>query len=117
MSDEVEVVMEEAGPGDYQAVLAVSEGVYGGLDYLPAQYKAWLQEAQARPQQRYNFMLVVRHNSGDREMVGFFSLLFSWDGSTFLSSAQRVAPAWQGRGLGRKITDFVQQVKWIKLYI
>lgn len=35
-----------AAESDFEEVMAMSEGIYGGLDYLPSRYHAWLREPQ-----------------------------------------------------------------------
>ena len=86
---------------DEMEVMRVSEDVYAGLDYLPVLYKTWVREGEKEDPRRFNFVVLI-----DSEVGGFFSLLFSQDKSTFLSSAQRVAKHHRAKGVGKKITEF-----------
>ena len=51
-----ELLVRRAGPQDYHAVLAISENVYDGLDYLPFMYHILLQDKKA------NYMYVGEQN-------------------------------------------------------
>jgi hypothetical protein len=91
-----------AGPEDWPGVLAISQGVYLGLDYLPAVYSQWVEEAAATPRpDRFSF--VVRQAGS---IVGYFSMLFTRDRRRFMLSAERVTGKLQGRGIGRTIEKF-----------
>jgi GNAT superfamily N-acetyltransferase len=91
-----------ARPDDWPGVLAISQGVYAGQDYLPAVYSQWVEEAAATPRPN-RFSFVVRQ--ADR-IIGYFSMLFTRDHQQFMLSAERVAEDLQGRGIGRRIEEF-----------
>ena len=87
-----------AGPEDWPGVLAISQGVYAGLDYLPAVYSQWVEEAAATNPRPDRFSFVVRQAGS---IVGYFSILFTWDRRRFMLSAERVAEKLQGPWVGR----------------
>jgi hypothetical protein len=101
---EMDLEFVAAGPDDWPDVLAISRGVYAGLDYLPAVYTQWVEEAAATNPRPDRFSFVVRQAGS---IVGYFSILFTRDRRRFMLSAERVAEELQGRGIGRRIEEFV----------
>jgi len=87
---------------DWPGVLDISQGVYGGMDYLPSVYSSWVEEAGEERPTRFNFVVCLK-----KRIVGYVSLLFTRDGRKFLMSAERVARELQGRGIGARIVQFV----------
>jgi len=86
---------------DWGDIERVSQGVYEGQDYLPSFYNAWIIEEETERTPRFNFVAEL-----DGNVVGFFSLLFTRDLSTFILSATRVAREVQGRGIRGDICRF-----------
>ena len=101
VGDVAVIEMVKATIEDEKEVMRVSEDVYAGLDYLPSLYHTWVREGDKEDPRRFNFVVLI-----DSEVGGFFSLLFSHDMSTFLSSAQRVAKEHRAKGVGKKIAEF-----------
>ena len=42
------LVVRYATEDDYEAVLAINQNVYGGLDYVPAMYKSFITDPNTR---------------------------------------------------------------------
>ena len=95
------IEMTKATFEDEIDVMKVSEDVYAGLDYLPSMYKTWVEEGEKEDPRRFNFVVLI-----DSRVGGFFSLLFSQDKSTYISSARRVAKQYRATGVGNKIAEF-----------
>ena len=90
----------------FEDVLGLSEGVYNGLDYLPAAYHSYIREAEAQRQRRFNYVAFI-----EEEMVGFFSILFNSDLSNYMVSALRVSTQRRGLGLGMKLLSYYEREK------
>jgi len=99
-----EVFYRKATLEDWKDIERVSQGVYEGQDYLPSVYNAWIIEEETERIPRFNFVAEL-----DGNIVGFFSLLFTRDRSTFILSAERVAREVQGQGIGGDICRFAAQ--------
>ena len=52
--DKIEV--REATPGDYDGVVAISDNIYDGIDYLPAIYHSFIQHPNA------NFYVLLKND-------------------------------------------------------
>uniref|UniRef100_A0A8C5M7D9 Histidine N-acetyltransferase C-terminal domain-containing protein n=1 Tax=Leptobrachium leishanense TaxID=445787 RepID=A0A8C5M7D9_9ANUR len=76
-------------PAPFDGVIAISEGVFMGIDYLPFRYHAWLKDPQRR-------MFVV----------AFDSFLVVDGGVTAVLQGLRVAPWLRGRGVAGIIQKF-----------
>ncbi|KAM8973807.1 histidine N-acetyltransferase-like isoform 2-T2 [Pelodytes ibericus] len=81
---------------DYEGVMAISEGIYMGVDYLPLRYPAWLKDPQRR-------MFVAK---SDGRVVGFDSFLLVDGGITAVVQGLRVAPWMRGCGVAGVIQKF-----------
>ncbi|XP_078283936.1 putative N-acetyltransferase 16 [Rhinoraja longicauda] len=78
-----------AQEADYEEVMSISTDIYGGLDYLPARYHAWLREATRR--------VFLAKKEG--RVVALVSVSVVDDGRTAVVEGLRVAPAERGRGI------------------
>jgi len=96
-----QVFYRKATLEDWEDIERVSQGVYEGQDYLPSVFNAWIVEEETESIPRFNFVADL-----DGNIVGFFSLLFTRDLSTFTLSAERVAREVQGQGIGAHICRF-----------
>uniref|UniRef100_A0A8C5M6P8 N-acetyltransferase domain-containing protein n=1 Tax=Leptobrachium leishanense TaxID=445787 RepID=A0A8C5M6P8_9ANUR len=85
-----------ATAGDYEGVLAISEGIYAGIDYLPFRYHAWLKDPQRR-------MFVAKL---EEKVVAFDSFLVVDGGVAAVLQGLRVAPWMRGRGVAGIIQKF-----------
>uniref|UniRef100_A0A8C5MCG0 N-acetyltransferase domain-containing protein n=1 Tax=Leptobrachium leishanense TaxID=445787 RepID=A0A8C5MCG0_9ANUR len=86
----------QATAGDYEGVIAISEGVFMGIDYLPFRYHAWLKDPQRR-------MFVAKL---EEKVVAFDSFLVVDGGVTAVLQGLRVAPWLRGRGVAGIIQKF-----------
>ncbi|XP_063302457.1 histidine N-acetyltransferase-like [Pelobates fuscus] len=85
-----------AADGDYEGVMAISEGIYMGVDYLPYRYHAWLKDPQRR-------MFVAK---SEGKVVGFDSFLLVDDGITAVVQGLRVADWMRGCGVAGILQRF-----------
>uniref|UniRef100_A0A8C5M7W3 N-acetyltransferase domain-containing protein n=1 Tax=Leptobrachium leishanense TaxID=445787 RepID=A0A8C5M7W3_9ANUR len=83
-------------PEAYTRVLAISEGIYAGIDYLPFRYHAWLKDPQRR-------MFVAKL---EEKVVAFDSFLVVDGGVAAVLQGLRVAPWMRGRGVAGIIQKF-----------
>ena len=85
--DLTRLFLSKAEMSDYEAVSAISEGVYEGHDYLiPHSFPIWIEEERLDPQKRRSLILAYSSSSdgdGDddeenpqRMVLGFTSFLF-----------------------------------------
>ncbi|XP_072573183.1 probable N-acetyltransferase 16 [Paramormyrops kingsleyae] len=88
-----------ASPGDYDDVVAISDGIYEGNDYLPHRYHSWMTEPHR----------VVILAKRDGKLVGLESGLIVDGGSTVVLEGLRVCPSERGQGLAGVITSFTDQ--------
>uniref|UniRef100_A0A8C5MES9 N-acetyltransferase domain-containing protein n=1 Tax=Leptobrachium leishanense TaxID=445787 RepID=A0A8C5MES9_9ANUR len=91
-----EMQILQATAGDYEGVIAISEGVFMGIDYLPFRYHAWLKDPQRR-------MFVAKL---EEKVVAFDSFLVVDGGVTAVLQGLRVAPWLRGRGVAGIIQKF-----------
>ena len=104
------VVVRRVTAADRAQVLgAISAGLYGGNDYLPAVFDAWLQ----RPHQRLMFG-TFRVAGADElpladELLAFEVLSLFDGGTSVMFQALRVLPSQQGRGLAKQLGVFLKQ--------
>ncbi|CAH1247786.1 NAT16 [Branchiostoma lanceolatum] len=83
-----------ASHGDYDAVMRISEGIYGGTDYLPAKFHSWIDNSDVTV-----FLATV----GD-QVVGLKASKVMESGTAFITKASRVAPNWTGQGIDRQLS-------------
>ncbi|XP_068128233.1 probable N-acetyltransferase 16 [Hyperolius riggenbachi] len=81
---------------DYDELMAMSGGIYKGMDYLPSQYHAWLKDHR-----RHVFLA---KNEG--KIVAFESFLLVDGGETAVVEGLRVAPWMRGQGVAGLIQKF-----------
>lgn len=84
--------------GDYDDVIAIRRGIYFGMDYLVSRYHAMLDTHDG---------YVALH--GDK-MVAFELVSLIDDGTTFLTRAARVHENYEGKGVYRKLSDYIHQI-------
>ncbi|KAI8499658.1 histidine N-acetyltransferase [Branchiostoma belcheri] len=85
---------------DFAGVVAMSEGVYGGLDYLPSHYHAFIDDPQR---------LVVLAEL-DCQIVGLSSAFIVDGGEVYIEKALRVAESCRGLGISRRLTEHVDRL-------
>ncbi|XP_063302459.1 histidine N-acetyltransferase-like [Pelobates fuscus] len=85
-----------ATAGDYEGVMAISEGIYMGVDYLPYRYHKWLKDPQRR-------MFVAK---SEGKVVGFDSFLLVDGGVTAVVQGLRVADWMRGCGVAGVLQRF-----------
>ncbi|KAL7880217.1 hypothetical protein SRHO_G00024710 [Serrasalmus rhombeus] len=93
-----------ARPQDYDEVMAISKGIYGGIDYLPHHYHSWMTEP--------NRVTIIARRDG--KLVALESGLVVDGGTTEVVTGLRVCPSERGRGLAgviQRVTDrYIKQV-------
>ncbi|XP_028818765.1 N-acetyltransferase 16, like [Denticeps clupeoides] len=85
-----------AKPEDYADVMAISENIYDGNDYLPHRYWEWMTEPDR----------VVFLARRDRKLVAFESGFVVDKGCTLILEGLRVCPSERGRGIAGIIQRF-----------
>uniref|UniRef100_A0A672QIB5 Histidine N-acetyltransferase-like n=1 Tax=Sinocyclocheilus grahami TaxID=75366 RepID=A0A672QIB5_SINGR len=86
-----------ARPEDYDDVMAISQDIYGGNDYLPRRYHSWMTEPG-------RVVIIARR---DRKLVALESGLLVDGGETVIVEGLRVCPNERGCGLAGVIQRFV----------
>ncbi|XP_067412579.1 probable N-acetyltransferase 16 isoform X3 [Emydura macquarii macquarii] len=103
LSSDAQLQFVVATEKEYEEILAMSKGIYGGLDYLPSRYHAWIREP--------NRTVVLAKKNG--EVIGLQSVYVVDSGETVLVEGLRVAPWERGKGvagiLQRFCTELVKQ--------
>jgi GNAT superfamily N-acetyltransferase len=94
-----DLVIRRATVDDFDAISAMPE-VYNGHDYLPFLLKRWLEDDQRH-------CLIALDGS---RVVAFDSVFALDGGSTVISQALRVDPAFQGRGVSHLLQNAVDDV-------
>ncbi|KAJ8416799.1 hypothetical protein AAFF_G00326770 [Aldrovandia affinis] len=85
---------------DFDEIMAMSQDIYGGLDYLPTRYQAWLQET--------NRMVILARKQG--KVIALESVCVIDDGETVLVEGLRVAPQERGKGVAGVLLRFCAQL-------
>ncbi|KAF7706385.1 histidine N-acetyltransferase [Silurus meridionalis] len=85
---------------DFDDIMAISQGIYGGLDYLPTRYQAWLQET--------NRIVILARKQG--KVIALESVCVIDNGETMLVEGLRVAPQERGKGVARVLLRFCSQL-------
>ena len=88
-----------AQPGDFDAVVTLSEGIYDGHDYLPFKFHEWLQR------DNLNVLLAF---SGEK-LVGLQACFVVDEGRTFIRRAERILAELRGQGLARQLRKFARK--------
>ncbi|KAM4678474.1 putative N-acetyltransferase 16 [Discoglossus pictus] len=85
---------------EFEEVVSMSHGIYGGLDYLPSRYHSWISEKDR--------MVVLAKKGGD--VIALLSMFIVDDGETALLEGLRVAPWERGRGVAGVLQRFCCQL-------
>ncbi|KAM4604250.1 histidine N-acetyltransferase [Polymixia lowei] len=85
---------------DFDEIMAMSQDIYGGLDYLPTRYTAWLQET--------NRTVILARKQG--KVIALESVCVIDDGETMLVEGLRVAPQERGKGVAGHLLRFCSQL-------
>ncbi|KPP78293.1 histidine N-acetyltransferase-like [Scleropages formosus] len=85
---------------DFDDIMAMSQDIYGGLDYLPTRYSTWLQEPHR--------MVILARKQG--KVIALESVCVIDDGETVLVEGLRVAPQERGKGVAGVLLRFCSQV-------
>ncbi|XP_023685019.1 histidine N-acetyltransferase-like isoform X1 [Paramormyrops kingsleyae] len=89
-----------AAEEDFEEILSISKDIYGGLDYLPSRYGAWLQDPHR--------MVILARKQG--KVIALQSVCVIDDGQTALVEGLRVAPQERGKGVARVLLKFCSQM-------
>ncbi|XP_026791858.2 histidine N-acetyltransferase isoform X2 [Pangasianodon hypophthalmus] len=93
-----------ARPQDYDEVMAISQDIYQGNDYLPHRYHTWMTECE-------RVVIIGRRNG---RLVALDSALLVDGGQTVVLEGLRVCPSERGRGVAgviQRVTDcYIKQV-------
>ncbi|XP_018095169.1 histidine N-acetyltransferase [Xenopus laevis] len=81
---------------EFEEIISISHGIYGGLDYLPSRYHSWINEKDR--------MVVLAKKGGT--VIGLLSVFVVDGGETALLEGLRVAPWERGRGVAGVLQRF-----------
>ncbi|XP_042257182.1 histidine N-acetyltransferase isoform X1 [Thunnus albacares] len=81
---------------DFDEIMAMSQDIYGGLDYLPTRYTSWLQET--------NRTVILARKQG--KVIALESVCVIDNGETMLVEGLRVAPQERGKGVAGVLLRF-----------
>ncbi|XP_061524868.1 histidine N-acetyltransferase isoform X2 [Phycodurus eques] len=81
---------------DFDDIMAISQDIYGGLDYLPTRYSSWLQET--------NRTVILARKQG--KVIALESVCVIDEGETMLVEGLRVAPQERGKGVAGVLLRF-----------
>ncbi|XP_075421037.1 putative N-acetyltransferase 16 [Tenrec ecaudatus] len=85
---------------EFEEVLAISGGIYGGLDYLPSRYHSWLRDPNRK-------VVLAKRNGG---VIALQSVHVIDAGETALVEGLRVAPWERGKGVAGLLQRFCSQL-------
>ncbi|KAM8973863.1 putative N-acetyltransferase 16 [Pelodytes ibericus] len=85
---------------EFEEIMSMSHGIYGGLDYLPSRYQSWISEKDR--------MVVLAKKGGN--VIGLLSMFVVDGGETALLEGLRVAPWERGRGVAGVLQRFCCQL-------
>ncbi|XP_017282519.1 histidine N-acetyltransferase isoform X2 [Kryptolebias marmoratus] len=85
---------------DFDEIMAMSQDIFGGLDYLPTRYTSWLQET--------NRTVIVARKEG--KVIALESVCVIDDGETMLVEGLRVAPEERGKGVAGVLLRFCSEL-------
>uniref|UniRef100_A0A672IC48 Histidine N-acetyltransferase n=2 Tax=Salarias fasciatus TaxID=181472 RepID=A0A672IC48_SALFA len=85
---------------DFDEIMAMSQDIYGGLDYLPTRYTSWLQET--------NRTVILARKQG--KVIALESVCVIDDGETMLVEGLRVAPQERGKGVAGVLLRFCSEL-------
>ncbi|XP_041638401.1 histidine N-acetyltransferase [Cheilinus undulatus] len=89
---------------DFDDIMAMSQDIYGGLDYLPTRYTSWLQET--------NRTVILARKHG--KVIALESVCVIDDGETMLVEGLRVAPQERGKGVAGVLLRFCSELVKLK---
>lgn len=84
---------------DFDEIVKLSEGIYGGHDYLPLTFYEWMR--------RENLHVILAYSGS--KLVGLQAYFVVDDGKTFVSRAVRILPEHRGQGLVRPLREHVRK--------
>ncbi|XP_069073656.1 probable N-acetyltransferase 16 [Pleurodeles waltl] len=99
-ADDTALEFVVATEDDFEEILAMSEGIYGGLDYLPSRYHSWINEA--------NRTVILAKKEG--EVIALQSMFIVDGGATVLVEGLRVAPWERGKGVAGVLQKFCSEL-------
>ncbi|XP_077357092.1 histidine N-acetyltransferase [Festucalex cinctus] len=85
---------------DFDDIMAMSQDIYGGLDYLPTRYNSWLQET--------NRTVILARKQG--KVIALESVCVIDEGETMLVEGLRVAPQERGKGVAGVLLRFCSEL-------
>ncbi|XP_057709721.1 histidine N-acetyltransferase [Corythoichthys intestinalis] len=85
---------------DFDDIMAISQDIYGGLDYLPTRYSSWLQES--------NRTVILARKEG--KVIALESVCVIDEGETMLVEGLRVAPQERGKGVAGVLLRFCSEL-------
>ncbi|CAH2272738.1 probable N-acetyltransferase 16 [Pelobates cultripes] len=85
---------------EFEEIVSMSHGIYGGLDYLPSRYHSWIGEKDR--------MVVLAKKGGN--VIALLSMFIVDGGQTALLEGLRVAPWERGRGVAGVLQRFCCQL-------
>uniref|UniRef100_A0A8C5EAI4 Histidine N-acetyltransferase n=3 Tax=Gouania willdenowi TaxID=441366 RepID=A0A8C5EAI4_GOUWI len=85
---------------DFDEIMAMSQDIYGGLDYLPTRYTSWLQEI--------NRIVILARKHG--KVIALESVCVIDGGETALVEGLRVAPQERGKGVAGVLLRFCSEL-------
>ncbi|KAL2079675.1 hypothetical protein ACEWY4_025419 [Coilia grayii] len=97
---QTELQFTVATEDDFDDIMAMSQDIYGGLDYLPTRYQTWLQET--------NRTVILARKQG--KVIALESVCVIDDGETMLVEGLRVAPQERGKGVAGVLLRFCSQM-------
>lgn len=88
-----------AEPYDFDEIIELSEGIYGGHDYLPLKFHKWLQKDN---------MAVILAHSSDNKLIGLLAYFIVDDQQTYVRRAERIHQELRGQGINRKLREYAR---------
>ncbi|XP_004574855.1 histidine N-acetyltransferase [Maylandia zebra] len=85
---------------DFDEIMAMSQDIYGGLDYLPTRYTSWLQDT--------NRTVILARKHG--KVIALESVCVIDEGETMLVEGLRVAPQERGKGVAGVLLRFCAEL-------
>ncbi|XP_003966831.2 histidine N-acetyltransferase isoform X1 [Takifugu rubripes] len=89
-----------ASEEDFDDIMAMSQDIYGGLDYLPTRYSSWLKEANRT-------VILARKQA---KVIALESVCVIDNGETMLVEGLRVAPQERGKGVAGVLLRFCSEL-------
>lgn len=99
MESPVELTFRLAKPNDFDEIVKLSEGVYGGHDYLPPKYGTWMNTGA---------VAVMLAHSGDK-LVGLVACSVVDEGKTAVRRAARTSAEFRGKGVYKQLSQAMRE--------